>query len=399
MPKKKKTYLPGEKRPAGKQLDGRYRGKLKIGEDAEGKAVYKYASGRTKAELDDALEELRKAYIFGIDKVDRGILTSKHIEDWYAAYKEPHIAGSNARCYRTILDAHWLPEFGDQQIRSIRTIAIQRFLNDRAHFKASYMKKIIMVGKQFFKRAVMDGIIDRDPTMGIVVPECDEGSRRALTLAERKAVLGTISSEPNGIEVALLFYLGLRPGEALGLQWGDIDFKEKVVHIQRDIDFADTPDGLEDSLKNSSSDRRVPMPSEMIALLKSRKGLKDTYVIQSPVSGKWMRSSDQELLWDRLMRRAYDADHSIEFRQSICSHRGEDDVEHWIKRSVLTPYYLRHNYATMLHARGIDAVTASKWMGHKKATTMMEFYIHLDEAKEKIDVSLLDGVFDLTASK
>ncbi len=398
MPKKK-TYQPGDKRPRGKQLDGRYRGKLKIGVDAEGKAVYKYASGRTRSELDDALEELRKTYIFGVDKVDRSILTSKFAEDWFEVYKKPHIEGSNARCYRTILDAHYLAEFGNKQLRSIHTIDIQKFLNDRAFFKASYMRKIIMVGRQLFRRAVFDGIIDRDPMMGIIAPKCEEGSRRALTLAERRAVLYVINSEPNGIWVALLFYLGVRPGEGLGLRWSDVDFKNKVIHIQQDIDYAITPDGKPHSLKNTPSDRFIPIPEALMLLLKPRAGLRDTYIVQSPATGRWMRSTDQECLWDRLMRRAYDADQSIEFRQSISSHWGKEDVERWIKRSVITPYFLRHNYATMLHAKGIDVVTASRWMGHVNPLTMMEFYVHLDAAKEKIDVSLLDGVFDLPASK
>ncbi len=65
-----------------------------------------------------------------------------------------------------------------------------------------------------------------------------------------------------------------------------------------------------------------------------------------------------------------------------------------LKRSVLTPYYLRHNYATMLHAKGIDVVTASRWMGHKNVMTMMQFYLHLDKDREKVDASLLDGVFE-----
>ncbi len=266
MPKKK-TYAPGEKRPRGKQQDGRYRGKIKVGVDADGNDVYKYASGRTRAELADALDELRKEYTFGVDKVDRDVLLSAYVEDWFTVYKKPHIAGSNLRCYRTILDAHYLQEFGDRQLRSIRPVELQRFLNDRSDAKASYMKKIVMVGKQFFKRAVMDGVIDRDPTLGLIVPDCEEGGRRALTAEEQKAVLKTIDSEPNGIWVALLFCIGLRPGEGLGLQWGDFDFKARTVHVQRDIDYSQTPNGKIDGLKNDPSDRAIPMPAALVSLL------------------------------------------------------------------------------------------------------------------------------------
>lgn len=50
-------------------------------------------------------------------------------------------------------------------------------------------------------------------------------------------MLHTIQNHEHGLFLAVLYYLGLRRGEALGLQWGDFDFDEDLVHIQRDIDY------------------------------------------------------------------------------------------------------------------------------------------------------------------
>ena len=38
-----------------------------------------------------------------------------------------------------------------------------------------------------------------------------------------------------GITVQLGLYLGLRPGEVLGLQWSDIDFHERTLTVQRSL--------------------------------------------------------------------------------------------------------------------------------------------------------------------
>ena len=46
-----------------------------------------------------------------------------------------------------------------------------------------------------------------------------------------------IRKNENGLFLAVLYFLGVRRGEALGLQWGDIDFEEAQAHIQRDIDY------------------------------------------------------------------------------------------------------------------------------------------------------------------
>ena len=62
--------------------------------------------------------------------------------------------------------------------------------------------------------------------------------RRPLTPEETRNILDVAETHPDGLILAVLYYLGLRRGEALGLKWGDFDFQEDQVHIVRDIDFA-----------------------------------------------------------------------------------------------------------------------------------------------------------------
>jgi integrase len=396
-----------------KQKDGRYKTRIKVGTKPDGKPSYKYASGATLKEFEANKAELLKRYAGGADEIERDVLFGTYAEEWYVVYKKPHIASSNAKTYRCILDAHILPVFEDRQLRSIRKAELQVFVNERAALKESYVKKIVMIIKQIFRAAMDDGIIDRDPSARLIMParQRDDASantyikprpgyepRRALTGAENEAVLHSIGSEPNGIWVALLYYLGLRPGEALGLRWGDIDFKARLVHIERDVDYSVGPNGQIGALKNERSYRYVPAPIELITMLQLRRGLADVYIVQSPETGQWMRSGEQEQLWERLMRRAYDIDKSIEHRPSaVCRRRkprakSDEPEQPLIYRSILTPYYLRHNYATKLYWQGVDAMQASEWMGNKPET-MIKFYTHLDEERKKKGASIADGVF------
>ena len=59
---------------------------------------------------------------------------------------------------------------------------------------------------------------------------------RALTPYETQRVLETIDRHRHGLFLATFYYLGLRRSEALGLKWGDFDWEEGLVHVQRDID-------------------------------------------------------------------------------------------------------------------------------------------------------------------
>lgn len=56
----------------------------------------------------------------------------------------------------------------------------------------------------------------------------------------------------------MLYYLGVRRGEALGLKWGDFDFAAGQVHILREIDFAGSASS-EGTLKTAAADRFIPV--------------------------------------------------------------------------------------------------------------------------------------------
>ena len=94
-----------------------------------------------------------------------------------------------------------------------------------------------------------DEAVVRSPTceieglMSIRCARCGLSDLRDMKRADhqygewRVITQATDHSHPHGLFLAVLYYLGLRRGEALGLQWSDIDFRENQVHVQRDIDY------------------------------------------------------------------------------------------------------------------------------------------------------------------
>ena len=77
--------------------------------------------------------------------------------------------------------------------------------------------------------------------------------------------------------VALMSATGMRTQEALGLQWGDIDFENAAIHIQRAVteEIAWDSHGNKISAKtilgptkNGSSERKIAVPEGVINLLR-----------------------------------------------------------------------------------------------------------------------------------
>ncbi|MBO7386050.1 MAG: tyrosine-type recombinase/integrase, partial [Clostridia bacterium] len=99
--------------------------------------------------------------------------------------------------------------------------------------------------------------------------------------------------------LGVLYYLGLRRGEALGLKWGDFDWKESQVHIQRDIDFAYST-AREGALKTEAADRFVPVPLKLRKMLLQKEGESEEYVFHDP-HGNPLSQATFKRMWCRLM--------------------------------------------------------------------------------------------------
>ena len=192
--------------------------------------------------------------------------------------------------------------------------------------------------------------------------------------------------------LAVLYYLGLRRGEALGLKWGDFDFDEDQVHIQRDLDYtcSTAQDG---SLKTEAADRYVPIPPELKEKLLANRGVDDEYVFQTK-KGKPLPHASFKRMWNRLMMAAG----CVEWREVKEGTSRPDDILKQIK-TTLTPHYFRHNYVTMLYESGIDPLIAMKIVGHTDYQTTANIYTHIKEEMLKKATVDLEGVFKKRAGK
>ena len=188
-------------------------------------------------------------------------------------------------------------------------------------------------------------------------------------------MLSLIDSHPDGFFLALLYYTGLRRGEALGLQWSDVDFSKKQLNVRRDIDFET---GAVGTLKSAASMREVPIPDELLAILQKRREIGNGFLIRAPRTKLFWTKATYERHWAKIRVAIYAADNTVE----------HDEVG-----SILTPHYFRHNYATLLYEADVDMLTAQTWLGHADPKTTQQIYTHLREKKQKKNATKIKKVF------
>ena len=361
------------KKKLSEKADKRYRAKVTVGHKPDGSPLCKYVSGSTRKELSAAVEELRRAYLYGVIEERKDTLFGQYAAQWYEVYKRPNISVSSRKTYANILNNVIFPVLAHRQIRAITAEDLQSILNANANRCASDLGYISSILKNIFTLACSQGIIDRDPAAAIKKPSAKKESRRALTEAETRAAIKVMDTHPQGFFLALLYYTGLRRGEAVGLQWQDIDLKHMTLHVRRDYDFKAKAMG---DVKTPSSIRSIPIPEELVRRLIPRRGVGEALVFPDPKGKPWNNGS-LYYLWQDLMAAMAQEEPSIETKEVVLRNHGIRSAP--VPISILTPHYFRHNYASRLYAAGVDVLAAQRIMGHANSRTTIEIYTHLSE--------------------
>ena len=297
------------------------------------------------------------------------------------------ISEASCSAYRSMLLKHILPAFGLRHLRAITANELQVFVNTFAGLSKSQITIVIGILKAVMKGAYADGIIPRDPSVSLIRPKAKKKeSRRALTDQERQSVLVTIERHPDGLLLAVLYYCGLRRGEALGLRWEDFGFEKATIHVQRDIDFVGST-SHDGTLKTEAADRFVPIPADLREMLIPIRGLPGVYLFHQ-ADGRPLSQSTFKRKWLSLMEDCF----CVQDREIDENTDRPNDIRKRLK-PTLTPHYFRHNYITMLYEGGIDPLIAMKIVGHADYQTTANIYTHVrDEMLKKATVDL-DGVF------
>jgi len=188
------------------------------------------------------LAETLKAKIqlgkFSFDKEKSVPTYGEYAETWLELNIKPQWKASTYRGYRNIFNNHVLSVFKDYKITEINRGIIKDFLlskiNDGLSRSAvSHMKDAV---SGVLTKALDDEVIEFNPALQLkkVLPKGDiTKSINPLDKDELKLFLNTVQEHYNKHYVLflLLARTGVRIGEALALQWGDVDFNKRFLWV------------------------------------------------------------------------------------------------------------------------------------------------------------------------
>jgi len=362
-----------------------YRSKVKIGVDQDGRPINKWIQGRTRAELQQARDAVIAKYITGEALADDRLF-GDYAAEWYRVRKAPFVSASTRNNYRTALNKHLFPAFGERNLRAIRPAELQEFVNTFEGKSKSLVTGLIGTLRAVFSAAKQDRLVSMNPAEDLRRPKvAPAAERRALTEDERQRLRALFDTHAHGLYLAVMYYTGMRPGEVRGLQWGDFDWDANLIHVQRDVDYAAGGRALVGELKTAASDRYVPLAAPLRALLEPRRQHPTAFLFPGR-DGAPLAQVTARRMWLRLMVDAGLADPIPEDEHTAY---GSGDIRGQY-RARITPHTLRHNFITICWEAGIDIMLTMKMVGHTDYETTRNIYTHLsrrhlDQAQQQIN--------------
>lgn len=343
---------------------------------ATGERTYFVANGSRHLKVDGGEQEALRVQAELRSKRARGMRVTPPTttfrtvaESWYARGCA-RWERSTQDGYRTALDLHVLPVFGERPIAAITTDAIAAFIADRREDDAaeSYIALNLRPLNGALKLALRDGLIATNPMAALLPeerPKPRRRKRRTWTPTEIKALVDAareLGSRVGQIYdytpiIILAVYTGMRIGELLGLRWSDVDLKEGVVRVRWQLDRK-TRTLVRP--KTAAGIRDIPIPASLVGYLRrlrlaSSYSLDDHHVFSS--------KNGAPLDHGNVRKRGFAA--AVE--RAGLNRPGE---------RALTMHDLRHAFASVVAHHGIASVDLAVLMGHADARVTDLVYVH-----------------------
>ena len=307
-----------------------------------------------------------------INVVDENMTLDEWFDIWLSTCKKncrSSTKGSFITHYKRIQE-----ELGWRKLTSLNLIVMQEAFNKLKTDNARKNSKKILV--DMLNKAVDTDLLVKNVAKQIntVIAKEEKKDRRVLTIRETELFL----EQAKGTFYENLFILaletGLRVGELSALQWEDIDFKKKVIHVKHTLCYF-SKNGkyvfeMHDT-KTNNGKRTIPLTAKAINSLKCQNLQKQEIILK----GKTAKEEFQNLVFVTKNNQPTQQFLINQCMQLVIQNMNKAGIDF----SPFTLHTLRHTFATRAIECGMNPKTLQKLLGHGTLQMTMDLYCHVTE--------------------
>ena len=306
---------------------------------------------------------------------------------WWESYKNT-IKPNSQQSMEGIVRLHILPAFGDYKLDKLTTPIIQQQVNkwaDKANKgeKGAYANYSFLnnINRRILQYGVTMQAIKHNPARDVIIPRKQQNKEHKVKFfsnQELKQFLDYLedldqSSYENFFDYVLyktLLASGCRIGEALALEWSDIDLKKGIISISKTLNrYQET-----NTPKSKAGLREVDIDTATVSLLKEYKKRQQ---IQA-----WQLGRSVSIVFTPFTTKyAY----ACLLRKRLQSHfkaAGVPDISF---------HGFRHTHATIMLYAGIEAKDLQYRLGHSNISMTLNTYVHATKEGAKKAVSIFEA--------
>jgi integrase len=324
----------------------------------------RYVSGHTKEEAEQKLAELRVLYQQGRLLARSRETVRDYLQAWLRDDVKPAVAPRTFENYE--LNVRRLePLIGSIRLDALKPDHIKtayRSLLDGG-LSARSVQQAHRTLRAALRQAVKPEHLYRDPTFGVTPPRAPEREEVVLTAGQIRTLLASTEDHYLHPLWVVLATTGMRVGEALGLQWRDVDLDAGMVTIRRQAQWQKGPGMVLSEVKTKASHRTLPLVPGTIAVLRKQR------------AAAMERHLAVGMPWNDAMQVFATIDGNLINPGTVSKafHRALDGA-HLPQMRV---HDLRHTVSSFIQSRGRTEREAQEVMGHASPATTRHIYTHV----------------------
>lgn len=359
--------------------DGRWEASAEVSVYGTGRHR-KYVYGRTRAEVAEKLQALKRSLGDGLPVVDERVTVARFLQTWLDEVVKPARGYATWQGYEVNVRRHIVPVIGKRTLAKLSPADIQALVNIKreeglAPRTVQYVHATIRAALGVATRW---GLVARNVATLVEPVSVQRAPALAFDPQEVDAILDAAAGDRLGAFYTVALAVGLRPSEALGLKWGDIDFAAGTLRVERVLERRGSTWSFKDP-KSRTSRRTIPLPrvcAEQLMAHRHRQFFErrtadvweDSDLVFCTPTGTPLDRSEVSRRFSKLQEQAGGAHHRL--------------------------YDCRHTAASFLLAQGVAPRVVMEVLGHSSFALTMDTYTHVMPVLMRDAAEAMDRAFE-----
>jgi integrase len=217
--------------------DGYWHGRVTVGLKDNGQPDRRHVKRKTESDVIRAVRGLERERDDGkVRKAGQAWTVAQWLHHWLENIIAPPVITENAFiAYEVAARIHLVPGIGAHKLDKLEPEHLERLYRKmtKSGSKPGRVHQVHRTIRAALNEAMRRKHITTNPAILARAPKVEEDEVEPYSVTQVKNLLETAKQRRNSTRWAIALALGLRQGEALGLQWPDIDLDNGTLIVRR----------------------------------------------------------------------------------------------------------------------------------------------------------------------